>query len=143
HIPFRGAEGLNEVMAGRGDFFFITGAAGGPPFNARKGTGLPRSPRKRAAVFPNVPADAEARYPDAEYLFWGGVAAPARTPSAIVHKLHDEIERAIQLPAVREKLATLGVEERLLTVEQFDKFVSDDMAATLMLAKSAHLEPED
>jgi hypothetical protein len=37
----------------------------------------------------------------------------------------------------------LGVEEQLLTVEQFDKFVSDDMAGTLMLAKSAHLEPED
>jgi len=47
------------------------------------------------------------------------------------------------LPEVREKLATLGVEEQLLTVEQFDKFVSDDMAATLTLAKSAHLEPED
>ena len=45
--------------------------------------------------------------------------------------------------AVRKKLATLGVEEQLLTVEQFDKFVSDDMAATLSLAKSAHLEPED
>ena len=47
------------------------------------------------------------------------------------------------IPAVREKLATLGVEEQLLTVEQFDKFVSDDMAGTLKLAKSAHLEPED
>jgi hypothetical protein len=40
-------------------------------------------------------------------------------------------------------LAKLGVEEHLLSVEQFDKFVSDDMAATLVLAKSAHLEPED
>jgi tripartite-type tricarboxylate transporter receptor subunit TctC len=73
----------------------------------------------------------------------GGVAAPAKTPSAIVHKLHDEIEKALQLPEVREKLATLGVEEQQLTVEQFDKFVRDDMAATLTLAKSAHLEPED
>jgi tripartite-type tricarboxylate transporter receptor subunit TctC len=51
--------------------------------------------------------------------------------------------KALQLPAVREKLATLGVEEQPLSVEQFDKFVSDDMAATLVLAKSAHLEPED
>jgi tripartite-type tricarboxylate transporter receptor subunit TctC len=92
---------------------------------------------------PKVPTVAEAGYPDAEYLFWGGVAAPAKTPTTIVHKLHDEIEKALQLPAVREKLAILGVEEQLLTVEQFNKFVSDDMAATLVLAKSAHLEPED
>jgi tripartite-type tricarboxylate transporter receptor subunit TctC len=143
HIPFRGAEGLNEVMAGRVDFYCIPVAAAVPLISAGKVTVLAVSTRKRAALLPNVPTVEEAGYPDAEYLFWGGVAAPAKTPSAIVHKLHDEIERAIQLPAVQEKLATLGVEERLLTVEQFDKFVSDDMAATLMLAKSAHLEPED
>jgi tripartite-type tricarboxylate transporter receptor subunit TctC len=129
HIPFRGAEGLNEVMAARVDF-------------SGKLTVLAVSSRKRAALLPNVPTVAEAGYPDAESLFWGGVAAPAKT-TTIVHKLHDEIEKALQLPAVREKLATLGVEEELFTVEQFDKFVGEDMAATLMLAKSAHLEPED
>src|SRR5215471_14962714 len=143
HIPFRGAEGLNEVMAGRVDFYCIPVAPAVPLINAGKVTVLAVSTRKRAALLPNVPTVAEAGYPDAEYLYWGGVAAPAKTPSAIVHKLHDEIERALQLPTVREKLATLGVEEQLLTVEQFDKFVSDDMAATLSLAKSAHLEPEN
>src|SRR6516165_555127 len=143
HIPFRGAEGLNEVMAGRVDFYCIPVAPAVPLINAGKVTVLAVSTRKRAALLPNVPTVAEAGYPDAEYLYWGGVAAPAKTPTTIVHKLHDEIEKALQLPAVRETLATLGVEEQLLTVEQFDKFVSDDMAATLSLAKSAHLEPED
>jgi len=90
-----------------------TGCAGGPTYQCREGHGARRQ------------------------------HAPAKTPSAIVHKLHDEIEKALQLPEVRKKLATLGVEEQLLTVEQFDKFVSDDMAATLKLAKIAHLEPED
>jgi tripartite-type tricarboxylate transporter receptor subunit TctC len=143
HIPFRGAEGLNEVMAGRVDFYCIPVAPAVPLINAGKVTVLAVSTRKRAALLPNVPTVAEAGYPDAEYLYWGGVAAPAKTPTTVVHKLHDEIEKALQLPPVREKLATLGVEEQLLTVEQFDKFVSDDMAATLSLAKSAHLEPED
>jgi tripartite-type tricarboxylate transporter receptor subunit TctC len=143
HIPFRGAEGLNEVMAGRVDFYCIPVAPAVPLINAGKVTVLAVSTRKRAALLPNVPTVAEAGYPDAEYRYWGGVAAPAKTPTSIVHKLHDEIEKALQLPAVQEKLAKLGVEEQLLTVEQFDKFVSDDMAATLSLAKSAHLEPED
>jgi tripartite-type tricarboxylate transporter receptor subunit TctC len=129
HIPFRGAEGLNEVMAGRVDFYCIPVAPAVPLINAGKVTVLAVSTRKRAALLP--------------IRYWGGVAAPAKTPTAIVHKLHAQIEKALQLPAVREKLATLGVEEQLLTVEQFDKFVSDDMAATLVLAKSAHLEPED
>ena len=143
HIPFRGAEGLNEVMAGRVDFYCIPVAPAVPLINGGKVAVLAVSTRKRAALLPNVPTVAEAGYPEAEYLFWGGVAAPAKTPTTIVHKLHDEIEKALRLPAVREKLATLGVEEQLLTVEQFDKFVSDDMAGTLMLAKSAHLEPEE
>ena len=117
-----GAEGLNEVMAGRVDFYCIPVAPAVPLINAGKVTVLAVSTRKRAALLPNVPTVAEAGYPDAEYLYWGGVAAPAKTPTTIVHKLHDEIEKALQLPAVREKLATLGVEEQLLTVEQFDKW---------------------
>ena len=92
----------------------------------------------RSACLPN-----EVQTPRFRPRFKSCHCAPAKTPTTIVHKLHDEIEKALQLPAVREKLATLGVEEQLLTVEQFDKFVSDDMAATLVLAKSAHLEPED
>jgi tripartite-type tricarboxylate transporter receptor subunit TctC len=141
HIPFRGA--LTELLAGRIDFSVYPIAPAVPLINAGKLTVLAVSTRKRSALLPNVPTFAEAGYSDAEYLFWGGVAAPAKTPSAIIHKLHDEIEKALQLTEVREKLATLGVEEQLLTVEQFDKFVRDDMAATLTLAKSAHLEPED
>ena len=47
------------------------------------------------------------------------------------------------LASVKEKLAKLGAEEESLSVDQFQKFVSDDMAATLKLAKDAHLQPTD
>ncbi len=86
---------------------------------------------------------AESGYPDAAYVFWGGVAAPAKTPRAIVEKLHGEIQKALTAPSVQEKLGKLGVEQEPLTVEQFAKFVDDDMAGTLKLAKDAHLEPTD
>ncbi len=143
HIPFRGAEGVTEVMAGRIDFYCVPAAPAVPLITAGKVTVLAVSTAKRATLLPNVPTVAEAGYPEAEYVFWGGVAAPAKTPSAIVTKLHDEIEKALQVPEVQEKLKKLGVEEQFLTVAQFDKFVSDDMAATLKLAKDAHLQPTD
>lgn len=143
HIPFRGAEGLNEVLAGRIDFYCIPVAPAVPLINAGKVTVLAVSTAKRATLLPNVPTVAEAGYPEAAYLFWGGVAAPAKTPSAIVNRLHGEIEKALQVPEVQEKLKKLGVEEQVLTVAQFDKFVSDDMAGTLKLAKDAHLGPTD
>lgn len=143
HIPFRGAEGLNEVLAGRIDFYCIPVAPAVPLINAGKVTVLAVSTSKRATLLPNVQTVAEAGYPGAEYLFWGGVAAPAKTPAAVINRLHNEIEKALQAPEVQEKLKKLGVEEQLLTVAQFDKFVSDDMAGTLKLAKDAHLSPTD
>jgi tripartite-type tricarboxylate transporter receptor subunit TctC len=143
HIPFRGAEGLAEVMAGRIDFYCVPVAPAVPLITAGNVAVLAVSTPKRASLSPDTPTMAEAGYPDAQYLFWGGLAAPAKTPRSIVHKLHDEIDKALQLPAIKEKLAKLGVEQEPMTVEQFDKFVSDDLAATLRLAKDANLEPTD
>jgi tripartite-type tricarboxylate transporter receptor subunit TctC len=143
HIPFRGAEGLAEVMAGRIDFYNVPVAPAVPLLNAGKVTVLAVSTANRASLLPNVPTMAESGYPDAAYVFWGGVAAPAKTPRAIVDKLHDEIQKALAVPSVKDKLAKLGVEQDPLTVDQFQKFVSDDMAATLKLAKDANLQPTD
>jgi tripartite-type tricarboxylate transporter receptor subunit TctC len=143
HIPFRGAEGLAEVMAGRIDFYNVPVAPAVPLLNAGKVAVLAVSTPKRAALLPNVPTMAEAGYPNAAYLFWGGLAAPAKTPRAIIDKLHDEIQKALGTPNVKARLAKLGVEEEPLTVEQFRKFVSDDLASTLRLAKDAHLDPTD
>jgi tripartite-type tricarboxylate transporter receptor subunit TctC len=143
HIPFRGAEGLAEVMAGRIDFYNVPVAPAVPLLNAGKVTVLAVSTAKRAKLLPDVPTMAESGYPDAAYVFWGGLAAPAKTPRAIIDKLHGEIQKALAVPTVRDKLAKLGAEEEPLTVDQFEKFVSDDMAGTLKLAKDAHLEPTD
>ncbi len=92
---------------------------------------------------PDVPSVAEAGYPDAEFHFWVGLSAPAKTPRAIVDKLHDATEKALQNPAMQEKLAKLGVEPEQMSVDAFGKFVKDDLAATVQLAKDAHIEPTD
>jgi tripartite-type tricarboxylate transporter receptor subunit TctC len=73
----------------------------------------------------------EAGYPDAQYLFWGGIAMPAKIPRAIVDRLHAESEKALAVPAVQERLTTLGVEQMPMTVDEVGKFYRDDVAATL------------
>jgi tripartite-type tricarboxylate transporter receptor subunit TctC len=84
---------------------------------------------------------AEAGYPDAPYLFWGGVALPAKTPRDIVDRLHAETQKALNVPAVQERLATFGVEAMPMSVDQFAKFYQDDVAATVKLAKDINLVP--
>jgi tripartite-type tricarboxylate transporter receptor subunit TctC len=142
HIPFRGpVEAFTEVMTGRVDFYFLPVAPAMTNIQDGKLVALAVSTPKRAPMLPNVPTVAEAGYPEAQYLFWGGAGFPAKTPRAIVDRLHAESEKAIAAPAVRERLTTLGVEPTPMTVEEFGKFYRDDVAAILKLAKDANIAP--
>jgi tripartite-type tricarboxylate transporter receptor subunit TctC len=85
----------------------------------------------------------EAGYPDAVFRFWNGISAPAKTPPAVVQKLHDVTEQALKGPAVQEKLAKLGVEPSQISSEEFAKFFQDDLNATVQLAKDANIKPVD
>jgi tripartite-type tricarboxylate transporter receptor subunit TctC len=141
HIPFRGAEGMAEVMAGRIDFYFVPIAPAVPVIADGKVTVLAVSTSTRAPALPNVPTVAEAGYPEAEYVFWGGLSVPAKTPRSIVNKLHDETQKALDMPEIQERLAKLGVQPQPMSVEQFERFVRDDLAKTVKLAKDANIMP--
>ncbi len=71
------------------------------------------------------------------------MSAPAKTPADIVDKLHDATEKALQVPAVKEHLAKIGVDPELMTVAQFTKFFKDDYDTTIQLAKDANIQPVD
>ncbi len=142
HVPFRDA-GLTEVMAGRIDFYFLPLAAAASALGSDKLKILAVSSQKRVALLPDVPSIAEAGYPNAEFRFWVGLSAPSKTPRAIIDKLHDATEKALQDPSLRQKLARLGVEPVPMSVDQFGKFVADDIVATVELAKQAHIKPID
>jgi tripartite-type tricarboxylate transporter receptor subunit TctC len=142
HIPFREG-GLLEVMAGRLDFYFIPLAAAASALHSDKLTLLAVSSPNRMALLPDVPSITEAGYPDAVFRFWNGLSAPAKTPRDVVQKLHDVTEKALTDPALRAKLAKLGVEPAHMSVEEFAKFFRDDLAATQDLAKQAEIKAVD
>src|SRR5580692_3399818 len=80
HVPFRD-QGLTEVMAGRIDYYFIPLAAAATALGSDKLSVLAVSSPKRVPLLPDVPSIAEAGYPKAEFSFWVGLSAPAKTPS--------------------------------------------------------------
>src|ERR1700686_5308237 len=106
-IPFKGApEALVEVMTGRGDVYYSPISAALPFIRDGKLLALSFTSPPRAATLPDVPTTLESGYPNSAYRFWIGVFAPAKTPPAIVNRLNAEIQKALQVPAVRERLAT-------------------------------------
>ena len=68
------------------------------------------APATAHRAFPDVPTTLEAGYPNSDYALWLGMFVPANTPRAIVERLHDESIKALQSPALRERLAGLDVE---------------------------------
>ena len=144
HIPYRGpVEALTDLMTGRIDFYFLPIAAALPLIKQGKVVALAVSTPARTQSLPYVPTIAEAGYPDAEYLFWGGISAPVKTPRAIIEKLNHEVNKALEVPAVEEKLQNLGVQPKPMTPDQFAKFFADDVATTVKLGKDANIAPTD
>jgi len=142
HVPFRD-QGLTEVMAGRIDYYFIPLAAAASALGSGKLNVLAVSSKQRSKLLPDVPSVVEAGYPKAEFNFWVGMSVPAKTPRAVVDKLHAAIEKALSDPDIVAKLAKLGVEPQLMSVDDFRKYVSNDLKSTVELAKEANIQPTD
>lgn len=137
-VTFKGApEAMVEVMAGRVDVYYAPVVAALALIKQGKLTPLVVSSPTRAPTLPDVPTSLEAGYPNSSYRFWLGVFAPAKTPPAIVDRLNLEIEKALQAPAVRAKLAQLGVQPMTMNPQEFGKFVKDELESNAELAKAA------
>ncbi len=141
HVPFRGGpEALTEVMTGRVDFMCI-GISSGLGF-IRQGQLLPLavSTLKRSSALPDVPTTIEAGYPDSDYTFWNGMLVPAKTPRAIVDRLHAETQKVLRLPAVIEKFKPQGIEPMPLTSTEFDALIAKEIESNIAIVKAAGLK---
>ena len=137
-ITFKGApEAMIEVMTGRVDVYYAPVPAALPLIRDGKVLPLAVSSPARAPTLPNVPTTLESGYLNSDYRFWIGVFAPAKTPPAIVNKLNAEIQKALQAPAVREKLAKLGVQPMAMDAGEFGKFVEEELKINAEIAKAA------
>src|SRR5882672_613664 len=138
HVPLKGApEMITETMSGRTQFGTVGISAAQSAIRSGQLLGLAVSSRKRAPNLPDVPTVAEAGVPDAEFNFWIGVLAPGQTPRPIVHKLHDEFDRALQSPDVRDRHAKLGADTMPMSPEQFDAMMREDLATLGKLLRDA------
>lgn len=101
HIPYRGpVEALNDLAAGRVDFYFVPITPALPLAAQGKVVPLAVSTTARWPPLPDLPTLAEMGYPISTFLTWCGLSAPAKTPRNIVDKLNEAIGGAINLSAI-------------------------------------------
>jgi tripartite-type tricarboxylate transporter receptor subunit TctC len=137
-VPFKGApEALTEVLTGRVDFYFCPITPAMPFIRDGKLLALAVSSSKRASALPDVPTTIEAGFPDSDFDFWIGMVVPKKTPRDIIARIHQETVNGLKDPAVKEKLAKLGVEEMIMQPEDFDARIAREAPIAMTLAKAA------
>jgi len=142
HIPFKGApEALTEVVAGRLDFYFSPIAPALPLLREGKVLALAVGSSKRASILPELPTTIEAGFPDSDYNFWVGLFAPAKTPAALIARLHRAAVDALQSPEMRERLPKLGAEPMAMTPGEFDALVREELRTNAVLVEAAGIKP--
>ena len=138
HVPLKGApEMVAETVSGRTHFGFYPIIAVLSAIRDGRLVALAVSSSKDSPALPDVPPIAQAGAPGAEFNFWIGLLAPAKTPRGIVSKLNAEIARILQLSDVKERLSRLGAEPLPMTPEQFDAYMRDEFASLGGVMKSS------
>jgi tripartite-type tricarboxylate transporter receptor subunit TctC len=138
HVPFKGTpEVINELLAGRIEYFFCPINVCLPLIGTKRVVALAMGSSRRSAALPELPTTLELGVPDSDYNFWVGLFVPAETPRDIVGRLYRETARALQDPAVRDSLAGLGAEQNLMEPKAFDAEIRKEIAANAALVKAA------
>jgi tripartite-type tricarboxylate transporter receptor subunit TctC len=125
HVPYKsGPEAVTGVLAGDVSFVFFTVPSVLPQVEAGKLRALAITSATRSALVPNVPTVAEEGFPGFEVLAWYALFAPLGTPEPVVARLDAELEKILQMPDVRSKMADLGAEPRYMSAAELTRFVA-------------------
>ena len=128
HVPYKGASGaVTDLIAGHIPVVSTTLTTAASQIRAGRARGLAISAPMRLADFPDIPTFAELGYPDLVATVWFALSGPANLPADIVETLNAEVNRALDLPAVRERLKPEGIVPQRLTSKEFTAFVADEV----------------
>ena len=127
-VPYKGTPEVITALRGgdvQAGFEILAPVMGQIKSGAVKAIGIASD--HRFSAMPNVPTIAETGLPGYQASSWNGLSAPAKTPRAVVYRLHKEVAAAVVAPEVKDKLLALGVEARASTPEELDKLLASEI----------------
>jgi tripartite-type tricarboxylate transporter receptor subunit TctC len=127
HVPYKGASGaVTDLIAGHIPAVSTTLSTAASQIRAGRARALAISAATRLADFPEIPTYAEMGYPDLVATVWFSLSGPANLPQDIVDRLNAEVNRALELSEVRERLKPEGIVPNRLPAKEFAAFVADE-----------------
>jgi tripartite-type tricarboxylate transporter receptor subunit TctC len=143
HIPYKGATAaIPDLLGGRVTMMFSPIGIVLPMVREGKLRSLAVTSLKRSSAVPELPTIAESGYPGFEVTVWYGLLAPARTPAAIIRKLHLETVKALALPDLRAKLTDLDLETIGNSPAEFAAVIKSEIPKWAKVIKESGIKPD-
>ncbi|HEV7820527.1 MAG TPA: tripartite tricarboxylate transporter substrate-binding protein, partial [Burkholderiales bacterium] len=143
HVPYKGAgPALAAVVGGEADLGFPSLGPALPQINAGRLRALGVTSIERSPLLPRVPTIAESGYPDYVFTSWVGILAPAGTPAAAISALNGYIVKAMQTPAVIDRLAADGTAVAVSSPQEFQARIKSELVRWAQVVKQSGIKSE-
>ena len=139
HIPYKGsAPALVDVAGGQTQMMIDTINTILPYVKDNRLRALAIAIQRRSAALPDVPTLEEAaNLPGFEMSAWQGIVVPSGTPKEIISKLNAEINKAVQNPDLRQRLAAQGAEPLGGTSEHYAEYIRTELLRWTKVVKDS------
>jgi tripartite-type tricarboxylate transporter receptor subunit TctC len=142
HVPYKGTPpAVTDLISGNVTFMFANSLSVLPHVQSNRLRALGVTSAKRSATTPALPTIAET-YPGFESATWFALFAPAGTPREIVMRLNTAVNKAVQMPDLREKFMAQGAETLSGTPEQVTAYVKSEVAKWAKVVKASGAKVE-
>lgn len=143
HVPYKGSPpAYTDLFSGNIQLMFDAVPAVLPHAKSGKLRALAVGSSARSPFMPEVPTVAESGYPGFEAVGWIGIAAPAKTPEAVLDKINAEIAKFLATADMKERLAGLGVTPAGDSRAHFTSFVRSEIAKWGKLIRDAGVKAD-
>jgi tripartite-type tricarboxylate transporter receptor subunit TctC len=138
HVPYKGSGPmLTDLIGGQVQYSFDTMTAATPHVKNGKAIAIAQTRQKRAAGHPNVPTMSESGFPGFEATTWYGLVGPGKMAPALAKRINEDVNKALVMPDVMEKLEASGAEEGGGSTEKFAQFMHTELAKWGKVIKEA------
>ena len=138
HVPYKGSgPSMMSVVSGETSVTFDSVFLLTPQVKAGRLRALAATGMKHTPLVPNLPTASESGLPGFDVGGWVGFLAPVGTPREIIQKWHKEVARILQLPEIRDRQISQGLEPVGSTPEYFAELIKSEIAKWGKVVKQA------
>jgi tripartite-type tricarboxylate transporter receptor subunit TctC len=142
-VPFKSTPAL--VTALKSNDIQVAFEIGAPVLSLVKSGDLKAvaiSSPKRFASLPEVPTMIESGVPGYQVTAWNGIAAPAKTPRAIIERINREVNAALAQPDIRQRFQEFGIDARGGSPEELRDLLAGEIVKWKDLVEATKMEKQ-